>query len=238
MPNTATAQQIVDQCLMELGLPTGLIGSTQQLQQVTQAVALLNTLGRDANKCHDWQFQQRVYTMTPDGVTDNFPMPSDFGRVVNQTEWAASMKRPMQGPMTAQQWGWTQYGIVSVGVYYRYRILDNLFYVFPVPGVGEVFHFYYISENWIIAADGTGKETVTSGDDVIVFDKDLIISGLKMRLWAIKGFDTTNLVQEYNYRLQAEKGQDQGAQILHLSRSGLDFHLLDVNNIPDGNWNV
>ena len=237
MTTRATVQSIIDLALAELGLPSGTVGATNQLQQVTQALALLQGLGSDAVKVHDWQFLTKTATFTGDGATTAFGMPADYGRNVNQTQWALNNKRPMIGPLSPQQWGWTQYGIVSVGVYFRYRIIEDQFNIFPVPGVDEEFALYYISKNWVRAEDGTYKDTITAGTDVPLFDNTLLKAGLKMRLWGIKGFDTTLLSSEYNYELQAEIGQNQGAPVIQLS--GTDgFHYIDASNVPDGSWGV
>lgn len=233
----ATAQVIIDQALSELGLPTSILGSTQVTQLSSQCLALLNALGDDTVKVHDWQDLERTATMTGDGVATQFAMPADFGRIVNQTQWASNLRRPMIGPMTAQQWGWTQYGIVSVGVYYRYRILNNEFTVYPVPANLEVFNFFYITKNWVLDQDGvTLKDKCEFPGDTPLFDRGLMVAGIKLRLWAIKGFDTSILAQEFNYRLEAEKGQNQGAPVLNLSNQP-DYHLIDITNIPDGYWN-
>lgn len=235
----ATAQFIVDSAHNELGLVSSPIGSSQEGQTTTQALALLNRMGDDAVAVHDWQFLMKTSNFVGDGVTSEFPMPADFGRIVNQTQWSSAMKRPMQGPLTSQQWGWTQFGIVSVGVYFRYRIHDDKIAVFPTPGNGEEFNFYYITKNWVEdgANPGTYKDSITSADDIPLFDRNLMISGVKVKLWSAKGFDTTNLSREFNYALEVSKGQNQGAPILDLS-GAWGFHLLDINNIPDGSWEV
>lgn len=237
MATRATVQAIVDSALAELGLPSAIVGSSSQGLLVAQAVALLNSLCLDAVSVHDWQFLMLTASYTGDGTTTAFTMPSDFSRQVNQTQWALNNKRPMIGPLSPQQWGWTQYGIVSVGVYFRYRILQDDFTIFPVPGIGEQFAFYYISKNWAVDVSNIPKATLTAPTDVPLFDSRLLITGLKLRLWAIKGFDTTQLASEYNFMLQAQIGQDQGAPVIQLS--GTDgFHYIDTSNVPDGSWGV
>jgi len=237
MATRATVQVIIDRALGELGIQSGTVGVTNQEQNVAQALALLQSLGQDAVAVHDWQFLMETANYTGDSSTTAFPMPSDFGRIVNQTEWALNNKRPMIGPLSPQQWGWTQYGIVSVGVYFRYRILDDNFTIFPVPGAGEEFAFFYIKKNWLLDETNTPKSSITAGSDVVLFDDRLMVSGLKLRIWAAKGFDTTQLASEYNFQLQAQKGQDQGAPVIQLS--GTDgFHYIDTSNVPDGSWGV
>jgi hypothetical protein len=138
-------------------------------------------------------------------------------------------------------WSWSQYGIVSVGIYYRYRILDNKYTLFPVAGDGEKFSLYYISKNWV--RDGLSpdpqnplyKDHITASSDVPLFDRRLMIAGLKLRFWSQKGFDTTQLAQDFNYALEAEKGQNQGAREINLTR-GDEHFFLNYNNIPDGTY--
>lgn len=235
---TGTTQYIIDAAFDQLGLPReslvpGLIGQTG-----TQALSLLNTLGTDLIKAHDWQFLEATATLNGDGVTTEFALPSDFGRIVNQTEWAANNKIPMEGPLSPQAWGWVQYGIVSAGVFFRYRLLHNTFAIFPTPGASEVFNFFYIKKNWVLDDDGvTYKDTTDNGDDIPLFDRNLLIKGLKVALWGQKGFDTTSLVKEYDDELAQEKAQNQGAPTICLSSSG-NLYLLDARrNIPDGDWN-
>jgi len=238
MPITATAQQILTAAGQQLGLEVGTIGTLQTGQTGDQALALLNSLGDDLVKVYDWQFLMFTKDIQGDGVTSAFAMPTDFGRIVNQTEWAKNMKRPMQGPLTPQQWGWTQYGIVSAGVFFRYRILQGKFTIFPTPSATEKFSFFYISKNWVYDPIGlVYKDAITLGTDVPVFDRSLMITGLKQRLWAQKGFDTSVLSAEFDYQLAAEKGQNQGASEIALAGNIDTFYLNPLNNVMDGGWN-
>jgi hypothetical protein len=167
-----TALEIVNAACHELGLPTVAFNSATGDTLGTQMLALLNALGEELIRMHDWQFLEHTMGFTGDGVLDRFPMPTDFKRQVNQTQWATSMRRPMQGPDSPQMWSWSQYGIVSVGVYFRYRILNNEYAVFPVPGLGEEFALYYISKNWVIDQDPPNdpKATITKTGDIPLFD--------------------------------------------------------------------
>lgn len=235
----ATAQQILDQAHHELGLPISGIGTSQESQTYTQMLALLNAVGLDLVGNHDWQFLQEVANFVGDGVAASFDLPPDFGRIVNQTLWNTNNRRLVAGTLNAQQWGWTQYGIVSTGIYYRYRIHKDKLEVFPIPGVGEEFSFYYISKNWVkdSLVLGTYKDAVEFGADTPVFDRNLMTAATKSRLWAIKGFDVTTLNAELMYILEGEKGQNQGAPCLSLTARG-GLHLIDGLNVPDGSWPV
>ena len=233
----ATAIDIINAACHELGLPTVSLNSATGDTIGTQALALLNALGDELVRIHDWQFLEKVMTFTGDGIASSFPIPADYKRQVNQTQWATKDKRPMCGPDSAQMWSWSQYGIVSVGAYFRYRILGNEYAIFPVPGAGEEFALYYISKNWVLDQDApfTPKEQITKSGDTPLFDKRLLISGLKVKLWAQKGFDTTVIQDEFNFMLAAEKAQNQGARVIDLS--GGSGHLyINGQNIPESGF--
>src|SRR5688572_13310566 len=187
----ASVLTIVNQALQELGLPQ-VTTTLSALDDETgfQTLGLMNALGTQLVKVHDWQFLEKVQQFTGDGVQTQFPLPADFGRIVNQTQWASAMKRPMYGPMSAQGWSWVQYGIVSVGVYYRYRILDDLFSVFPALANGENADFFYISRNWVWdPITLTYKDKLENDTDEPVFDNYLMTAGAKFKLWAQKGME-------------------------------------------------
>lgn len=235
----ASALDIVNQSLQELGLPqVTTILSPFDDQTGFQLLGLVNSLGTQFVKVHDWQFLEKEMTFVGDGVKTEFDLPEDFGRIVNQTEWSSSNRRPMYGPMTPQGWSWVQFGIVSVGVYYRYRILRNKFTVFPTPPVGETFHFYYISRNWVYdPVIDDYKDKVEQDLDEPIFDNFLMVAGAKFKLWNAKGMDASDLSAQLSYMLNAEKGQTTGAPVISLD-SRWDYLYISGQNVPDGSWNV
>lgn len=241
MATLGTADEIINAAAQELGLPPVSLSSAAGDASGYQMLGLLNALGDEMNRVQDWQFLEKTMTFVGDGVTDTFPIPDDFGRQVNQTEWDRSMRRPMQGPVSPQVWAWNKFGIVAVGVYYQYRILDNKYTVYPIPGDTHEFALYYISKNWVI--DGASPDPqnpiytdrITNATDKPLYDRRVLISGLKVKMWSQKGFDTTTLQEEFNYLLASEKAQNQGAPVINLS-GGSGRLLIDWQNIPDGTY--
>lgn len=233
-----TALQLVNAALQELGLPqVETIESAPDDQTGWQTLGLINSLGNQLVTVHDWQFLEGIVELVGDGVTSQFDLPDDFGRMVNQTQWASKNKRPMYGPMSPQGWSWVQYGIVSVGVYYRYRIIDGKFCIFPTPSAGEKFHFYYIKKDWVKTVDGDMTDEVVNDTDVPIYDDYLTITGLKFKLWAAKGMNAIELGREFEYMLAAQKSQTQGAGVISLD-TRWDQLYISGQNISDGSWNV
>lgn len=241
MANTATAQAILDSANSGLGLPLSQIGFTSTDQTGRQILTMLNDVGSDLCRAHDWQFLLLTATFTGDGVKDTFDLPADYGRAVNQTLWASSDRKVAYGPTSPSMWGWLNYGIEGPSMLgnYRYRVVQNKIQVFPVPADGAVFTFYYICKNWVTGGEPpyTPADEVKNGTDVPVFDKRLITAGCKLRLWGQKGFDTTELTAEFNFLLASEKGVSQGAPVLNLAGDRGHYYI-DQFNVPEDSWDV
>lgn len=232
-----TAENIINDALAELGMPPANLAVGAIDANGYQALALLNALGVEILRAHDWQNLESVMNFTGDGVADRFPLPADFGRQINQTQWDTGDNRPLLGPTSPQVWSWCNYGIVAVGAFYRYRILDSEYAIFPVPSDGSTFALYYISKNWVIDADDPAafKAKVTKAGDICRLDNRMLISGLKVKFWGAKGFDTTQLNAEFNYIFNNEKAQSQGARAISLSGEPATF-LIGYQNVPEGTY--
>jgi hypothetical protein len=235
----SSALKIVNRALQEIGLPqVATIVSAQDDETGFQALGLLNALGAQLIKVHDWQFLEGTVNIVANGIDSSFDLPDDYKRIVNQTQWASKNKRPMYGPMTAQGWSWVQFGIVSVGVYYRYRILGNKFVVFPTPTAGEELNFFYIKKDWVwdpILMVYKGE--VENDTDEPIFEDYLLTAGVKFKLWAAKGMEASELGREFEYMLSTEKAQNQGAPVIQLDKRW-DYLYISGQNVPDGSWNV
>ena len=101
-------------------------------------------------------------TATATGVTLNFgqnkyDMPSDYARMVDKTQYNKSMRWSVVGPKDAQEWQWLKSSYVTTGPRMRFRIINNKFTVWPAPTQNIVLGFEYISNAWVVGADGTMK---------------------------------------------------------------------------------
>jgi len=246
----ATADSIVNSAAQELGLGPASLAAGASDATGWQMVGLLNGLCQEIWRMHEWQNLEQIMEFvgadlnpspTVVELQTKFPLPTDYGRQINQTQWANNTFRPMRGPVSAQQWSWLQYGVVSSTMWYQYRILDSVYQVYPAPPVGQKFSMYYISRNWNSVPVPVGDppvytDQITSALDVPQFDSRMLINGLKVKFWAQKGFDTTILQSEFMTVLNAEMSQIQGAPVLNLSGAYGDG-LIGWGNVPDGTYN-
>lgn len=181
-------------------------------------------------------------TASGTGVTLTFTqvkyaMPSDFDRLIDRTDWDKSQHWEMLGPETAQQWQWLKSGYISTGPRVRYRVLGQLFQIWPAIGATHTLGFEYVSNLWITATGGSTptKTSFTVDTDTCIFPDRLMVLGTKLKYFEIKGFDTTALWRDYNMQLDLAKAHDAGSPTLSLAPK-ITSILVGYENIPDANY--
>lgn len=248
----STLLQLVDRAANELSLtaPTTVIGNTAQ--ETVQMLALLNAVGYELYREHDWQTITKEYRTTTvyyqyTGTTTNgstsvtgmssivglsarfmvtgtginqdtyvtnavgntvtlsqaasasgtgvtltfsqtqYAMPSDYDRLVDDTDWDKSKHWLMLGPETGQQWQWLKSGYISTGPRMRFRVLGGYFQIWPPTGVADYIGFEYVSNQWVLSASASAagptpdKASFTVDTDTCVFPDTLMVLGLKSK---------------------------------------------------------
>jgi hypothetical protein len=96
----------------------------------------------------------------------------------------------------------------------------------------EYLGWEYKSKGFVRSATNEVKNSFTADSDTTVLDDRIIVLGTKLKYWAIKGFDTTALIQEYQRYLSVAKAQDKGAPNLSFAPYPSKV-LIGWANIPD-----
>lgn len=163
----------------------------------------------------------------------NYPLPADWLRQIEQTEWDRTNRWPLNGQKSPQEWQNFKSGIVYAGPRLRFRIAGGTIQLNPPPSTASLLSMEYVSQNWVTALDGTTKPTFTLDTDTPVFDESLMVEGLKLRWNKAKGFAYDE--KAYNDLLSTCQAQNKSAPTLSLAQGGGSV-LLSMANIPDGNW--
>jgi hypothetical protein len=232
--------ELVQTAASEMGLaPPAAVYANPELTAV-QLGALLNTTGEMLVKRRLWRRLFREATITTVSGQGAYELPPDFARPIMQTEWDRTNFWPMIGNETSQQWQWLKSGILSTGPRERFRLVGNTLEIWPIPGPDTpaaplILSYYYVAKWWVQDDDGNYKAKATRDDDTCIFDDRLMISGIKLRFFQAKQFDTTSFAADFQSNLDDALAQDTGGPILSLARQP-QFPLITIYNIPDGNW--
>lgn len=163
-----------------------------------------------------------------------FALPSDFDRLVDNTQWDKSKHWQMLGPETAQQEAWLRSGYISTGPRIRYWMQQGMVQTYPPLGSTESLSYDYMSKWWIYAtaASATSKELFTVDTDTCIFPDPLMRALIKLKYFEVKGFDTTALVKNYNSQIDLAKAHDAGSPTLNMAPRPSTV-LIGWDQIPD-----
>lgn len=228
----------------EVGLDPVADPWSSSLQHFVQMRYLLQTAGEELTLAHPWEWQTANHSILTQALdTGTYPLPDDFLHMLDQTGWERSSNVPLFGPLSAQDWTYLLgRDLVSHTIYASFRIKEGEFAIFPSPPpAGLDINFEYQSKNWV--SDGlqtpTYSEKVSSGGDVVLFDRTLITRMVKLKWLESKGFDTTKPQEDFDIVFNFITGKDKGGELLSAGGGARSFPYLDTyRNTKDSGYGL
>ena len=201
-----------------LPVPTTVYGTTDP--QVLQVMSLLEEEGNDLAARGSWQaltFEASLTTLAAEDQGTIVSMATNgFRYIKNQTIWDRTNKLPVLGPLDGQEWQALK-ALVTTGPRYQFRIRGGKLLSNPAPAAGYSWKFEYVSQNWILGADGTTyKQYFTLDTDTFLLPDTLLLMGLRWRWLREKGLDYAELFRTYESQVKDALGGDGGKPILHM----------------------
>lgn len=167
----------------------------------------------------------------------DYDLPSDYNRMVSDTNWDRTNHWRNLGSKTSQEWQWIQGGIISIGPRERFRIYNNKLRIFGAVTSVYNFSFEYVSNFWVVATGESvaTKENFTADTDTNVFADDLMSAGLKMYFLKAKKLDYGAELAEFSRALSSSKAGDVPVSAQSLAPIPAEM-FVGPWSVPDGNW--
>lgn len=234
MPKYDNAGDVINLAASEVGITAvqSPLGSTDP--SFIQLAKLLTSAGRELLGLHNWQRLTKEEAFTTTAAAE-YPLPDDFGYMIDQSHWDRSNSLPMAGPLSAQDWQYLLGSDSAVSsIYVSFRVAEGVLKVLPNPPPSGVDIAYeYVSRNWVVEANGTTfKDLISDDSDIVLYESTLIVKFLKLRFLGAKGFDTTDAVNQFSAAFMQWTGKDISAPVLSMSRRS-SFPYLSKRNIPN-----
>jgi hypothetical protein len=232
------AANILNDAAVELGLISADIADPYAAaeQNIVLLCRLLKSLGQDLVRDFAWTHLQKSYDFATVANQGAYPLPPDYDRFTDQTAWNRSGVMPLQGPLGAQGWQVLR-AVVSTGATgLWFRLVGNQVQFLPVPGSAQNITYEYVSRYWVQPTGQTAptSDTPTAGTDVLLFDRRLLVTGLKLAFRKARGFDTTAVQADYEDARARAQGGDGAAPVLSLNgcHAGPE-RLVNGCNVPE-----
>lgn len=229
---------IVQEASRRLGLPvpTAVMGNNDDT--AVQMLGLANMTGA-ALAQDPFTSLQTEYTWTTTATENQVTLSTaipDFNYIVNQTIWNRSLRRPVFGALTQDDWQLLKSSSVQ-GPFQQYRIQGGIIKFIPAPAAGQTCAFEYISKYWATDSTGaTGRSSFQIDTDLCKFDDELMVLGIMWSFKQAKGLDYTMEFQRYQTLHDLMLGRDGGKQVLDLD--GRPKNLMPGIMVPQGSWQI
>jgi hypothetical protein len=237
LPDVSTIADIISRAGRELGLFSANVSDpfASSDKNVSQLVALANSLGRKLTRKYRWSHLEVSYTFGTAIGIDAYGLPTDFMRLVDSSTWNRNQQLPVPNGTTPEQWEQFKARTAAGVVFKVGRIFASQLYLFPTPTAVETIAYAYRSAFWVTTAPSVfpSANVLTTSVQYPSFDSELFVSGLKLEFRAAKGLDTTEERREFDAMVAAATGGDGAAPVLSMSRDRGTEHLIDASNLPD-----
>jgi len=184
-------------------------------REMVELQHLCNEMATRIYKEHDWELLKTLETITGDGSTLTWSLPSDYGRQVKDMNlWSSRIETPLTHIVSTDKWlelDVQAYQYV-IGVWQK---IGGVISIKPATLSTETVKYYYIS-NLIVSPSGAGSDKVAFTDDTDTFrlDERLLKLGMIWQWRANKGLPYGEDMENYENALGQLINEDKGSRIL------------------------
>lgn len=199
--------------------PSSVVSNTDPT--VLKFLAFAQIEAEETGSEYNWRNLNIAMTMTGDGTTTQFALPSDFERILQgQPLWSNKTPTiPLQGPISSQDLlalkAFPVTPIVPV-----WRLIGGQIEFYPALASGEIVNGEYRSYNPIVSGDGVTRKARWSNDsDYTLFPEIILKLGLIWRWKQSKGLDYAEDFRSYSMERDKKAGHEAGAKIVRMTNT-------------------
>jgi hypothetical protein len=244
MTNEQSLASVIQTCasLLSLPIPAAPASSPDPNIQLMKTVANLAAL--ELLNAYEWGMLTKmgeidVFSTVPttdEAVETAFPLPEDFYRFIDQTQWNGAMRFPAVGPVSPQGWMTYMTFPISANFTLTWQVRQNqLWFLNAPPAPGQKFKFMYLSRALVRDADDPTlfKNVADKDGDTFQLDGVLMTLITRVKWLEAKGFDSSAAVRDFLLAFDSRVGAQKGANILNMAGPCHDYPYIGIGNLPD-----
>lgn len=191
--------------------PSTLFSTTDQFAKELRTQA--NRTAVAVAKAYDWQKLLAIHTLTGDGTTTSFSLPSNYARMTKGADLlTSSFGYRLVKARDANQWLYYQINNTIIGYPGRWIIIGGAIEVLPAIADGDTVKFYYIKNTIVTGA--SAQTNFESDTDTFDLPERLITLGVVWRWRAQKRREYAEDLRNFEIALAEETATDKGSRVL------------------------
>lgn len=196
--------------------PDVLLSSTDR--QYVELRMIMQEMAERIARGHEWQKFSRIHTLSGDGTTEDFSLPSDYDRMLVKSQvWSSSLETPLS-PITDLD-KWLGLDVQSFDfVVNAWTIYGGLMHIKPALASGVSAKFFYQSNLIVAPASGDNKATFTADTDTFRLDEQLLKLATIWRWKEAKGQAYAEWMQDYEELKERLVTRDKGSRMVRVGR--------------------
>lgn len=222
-----------------LSVPNSVLGSSDP--QIRQIYSLLEEEGNDLASRGDWteltfEASHTTVATASQGTIESVSGSNNFSHIKNDTFWDFTNDLPV-AVVTSQEWVDINANGITGSYYYYTMIRGGTLYAYPTPTAGLSWKFHYVTNNWILGADGTTYSQYFNLDtDTFLLPEKILVAGLTWRWKKEKGLSYAEDFNTYERLVADALGRSGLKKTFHMDNSAKDATPGIL--VPDGSWSL
>lgn len=208
---------VADACkVIGVDVPTGLLASTDR--EHVELAAIAQEMAERIARGHQWQLLSRIHTITGDGTTEDWDLPSDYDRMpVKAQLWSSSLASSLTPIPDIDRW----LGLDvrdNNAVLNAWTIYGGQMHIKPALSSGVTVKFFYQSDLIVAPAAGSNKTAFTLDTDTFRLDEQLFKLAVIWRWKEAKGQSYAEWLDDYEELKERLVSRDRGSHVIRIGQ--------------------
>ncbi len=202
--------------VIAIDVPSIVASSTDR--ELVELLAVANTMAERIATGHEWQVLSRIATITGDGATEDFDLPTDYDRMLTKSQlWSSSLETALT-PITDLD-RWLELDVQTFDfVINAWTIYGGQMHVKPALSTGVTAKYFYQSNLMVSPSSGANKDAFSADNDTFRLSEELLKLGMIWQWRANKGLSYAEDMVNYEQLLARLVARDKGSRMLRIGR--------------------
>jgi hypothetical protein len=194
--------------------PDVLTSSTDR--QYVELLSIIQEMATRIARGYEWQKLSRIHTLTGDGTTEDWDLPSDYDRMLVKSQiWSSSLETPLSPISSLDKWLGMDVQSFDF-VVNAWIIYGGQMHIKPALASAVTAKFFYQS-NLIVAPNaGSNKAVFDADTDTFRLDEQMLKLGSIWRWKEQKGQAYAEWMEDYEELKERLIVRDKGSRLLRV----------------------